>query len=111
LLFAGTVRLSLPRFFLVTSLLLIIFAAGMAARGAHELVEAGVLPGIIQPVWNSAALVSEQSLLGQLLATLFGYSSDPSLTEVLVYLAYFVVIGLGLVWFRARLTRFRHTTA
>jgi high-affinity iron transporter len=111
LLFAGTVRLSLARFFLVTSLLLIIFAAGMTARGVHELVEAGVLPGIIQPVWNSASIVSEQSLLGQLLAALFGYSSDPSLTEALAYLGYFVVIALGLGWRRARLAYLGHTTA
>jgi high-affinity iron transporter len=111
LLFAGTVRLSLPCFFLVTSLLLIIFAAGMTARGVHELVEAALLPGIIQPVWNSASIVSEQSLPGQLLAALFGYSSDPSLTEMLAYLGYFIVIALGLGWRRAHLAHLRHTTA
>ncbi len=111
LLFAGTVRLSLPRFFQVTSLLLILFAAGMAARGAHELVEAGLLPGLIDPIWNSAHILSEGSPLGQLVVALFGYSSDPSLTELLAYVGFLVIVGLGLAWRRARAAQWRHTPA
>ena len=44
--FATTVRLDLRRFFQVTGILLILFAAGLVAHGVHEFNEAGVIPAI-----------------------------------------------------------------
>ena len=40
-LFATTRRLSLKRFFLVTNILLVLFAAGLVAHGVHELTKLG----------------------------------------------------------------------
>jgi high-affinity Fe2+/Pb2+ permease len=40
--------------------------------------------------------VNENSIFGQILKTLFGYNANPSLTEVLTYIAYFATIGYGL---------------
>jgi high-affinity iron transporter len=97
LLFAGTLRLSIGRFFQVTSVLLILFAAGMAAYGVHELVEGGLLPGIVTPLWNTDGLLSEHSPAGQFLEALFGYHSDPSLAEVTTYILYYAVVGVALL--------------
>jgi high-affinity iron transporter len=94
--FATTVRLNLRRFFQVTSALLILFAAGLFAHGIHELVEVGWIPALIDPLWDMNPVLDEGSTLGQLLAALFGYNGDPSLTEVLAYFAYFAAIGLAL---------------
>src|SRR5512142_758161 len=84
-LFASTVRLDLRRFFQVTGFLLILFAAGLIAHGVSEFNEVGWIPSIIPQVWNLDAFISEASLLGQLLKTLLGYHSTPSLTEVIAY--------------------------
>ncbi len=94
--FAAIIRLDLRRFFKVTGVLLILFAAGLVAHGVHEFNEVGWIPSIIGHVWDVSALVSVNSTLGQLLATLFGYNPAPSLTEMLAYVAYFVAIFLGM---------------
>ncbi len=96
LLFSATIRLDVRRFFQVTGVLLILFAAGLVAHGVHEFNEAGWIPAIIEHVWDINPLVDENSLPGLLLKTLFGYNANPSLTEVVAYLAYFMLVFLGL---------------
>jgi len=94
--FATTVRLDLRRFFQVTGFLLLLFAAGLVARGVGELVEVGWIPSLIQHVWDLEKVISAESLLGQTLGALFGYSTSPSLTQVLTYAGYFGAVLLGL---------------
>jgi high-affinity iron transporter len=91
-LFATAVRLDLRRFFQVTGILLILFAAGLIAHGVHEFNEVGWIPSVIEHVWNVDAIISESSLVGQLLKTLFGYNSSPSLTEMVAYFIYIAVV-------------------
>jgi len=93
-LFATAVRLDLRRFFQVTGLLLILFAAGLIAHGVHEFNEVGWIPSVIEHVWNLDSVISETSLLGQLLKTLFGYSSAPSLTEMIAYFVYIAIVTI-----------------
>jgi high-affinity iron transporter len=93
---ATTMRLDLRRFFQVTGILLILFAAGLVAHGVHELNEVGWIPVVIEHVWDTNAILSDTSLLGEVLKTLLGYNGNPSLTEVLAYAAYFVAIAVGL---------------
>jgi len=95
-LFATTIRLDLRRFFQVTGFLLILFAAGLVAHGIHEFNEAGWIPPIIEHVWDVNAVLDENSIAGQILKALFGYNGNPSLSEVLGYVLYFVAIFFGL---------------
>ena len=95
-LFASTVRLDLRRFFQVTGILLILFAAGLVAQSAHEFNEVGWVPPLIEHVWDLNGILDEDSLAGSMLKALFGYNGNPSLTEVLAYSAYFVAIVVGL---------------
>ena len=95
-LFATTVRLDLQRFFRVTGFLLILFAAGLVAHGVHEFNEAGVIPAVIEHVWDVNPILDENATLGAMLKALFGYNGNPSLTEVLAYFAYFAAIFIGL---------------
>jgi len=93
-LFATTVRLDLRRFFQVTGILLILFAAGLVAHGVHEFNEVGWIPSVIEHIWDVNAIVDETSVPGQLLRTLFGYNGNPSLTEMIAYFAYLVVVTI-----------------
>lgn len=93
-LFATTVRLDLRRFFQVTGILLILFAAGLVAHGVHEFNEAGIIPAVVEHIWDLNAVVNEDSIGGQLLETLFGYNGNPSLTEMLVYFAYLITVSV-----------------
>ena len=90
--FATTVRLDLRSFFRITGIVLILFAAGLVAHGVHEFNEAGFLPSIVEHVWDVNAVLDENSIAGQLMKTLFGYNSNPSLTEMLAYFGYLAVV-------------------
>jgi high-affinity iron transporter len=90
------IRLNLNLFFLVTGVILVVFAAGLTAHGIHELNDVGWIPSVIEPLWNIEPLLPESSILGQLLKALFGYNSSPSLTEVLGYITYLAVVTFSL---------------
>jgi high-affinity iron transporter len=81
---------------------LIVFAAGLVAHGVHELNEAGIIPPVIEHVWDMNPVLDETSNAGQIMKALFGYNGNPSLTEVLAYVGYWVVVVLAL---RHRKTR------
>ncbi len=100
LLFMGAVRLNWKRFFQVANVVLILFAGGMVALGFHEFIQAGLLPGLLDPIWNLNPVLSDQSTVGGLLRSLLGYSSDPALTEVLGYVGYLALTSWALWWRR-----------
>ncbi|MFX1541343.1 MAG: FTR1 family protein, partial [Promethearchaeota archaeon] len=104
--FAGTKRFSIRTFFQITSIFLIFFAAGMIAYGIHELQEAGVVPVLIEHVWDINFLLPENSPIGMVLKGLVGYNGNPSLIEVTAYLTALTVL---LVYF-ARHYQFRPST-
>ncbi len=95
LIFATTVRLNTRQFFRITSIILIVFAAGLVAHGIHEFNEAGLIPNVIEHVWDTNWLIAQDSQLGKILETLVGYVPDPSLTVVLGWLAYFAAVWIG----------------
>jgi high-affinity iron transporter len=98
LLYRGTYRLDLRVFFNVTSALLLLVGAGLLTRGIGELQEAGLVPMLVEQLWNTNRLVSQTSTLGNLLEAMFGYTSTPSLTQVTAYTLY--LIGVGWAYLR-----------
>ncbi len=106
-LLAAAVRINLKWFFRVTNVLLILFAAGLVAYGTHELLEAGLVPPMIEEVWNinpaphadgSYPLLHEKGVIGGMFKTLFGYNGNPALIEVLGYLGYLVFVSGCWYW-------------
>jgi high-affinity iron transporter len=91
LIYTATIHLNLQRFFMVTGLILILFAAGLIAHSVAEFNEAGIIPAIISPIWNLNSLLDDHSLIGMIFSTLFGYHGSPSLTEALGYSGYILV--------------------
>lgn len=98
LFFRGMGRLSMQRCFSVTSVLLVLFAAGLVAHGIHELQEAAVLPIYAEHIWDTNWLLNESGTVGGLMKGVFGYNGNPNLIEVLGYVLY--LLGIGLVWTR-----------
>jgi high-affinity iron transporter len=88
--FTSTRKLSLRNFFSATNIMLIIFAAGMVGLGVHELNEAGVIPAVIEHVWDFNPVINEQSEVGLILKALVGYNGNPSLTAVTGYMVYLI---------------------
>ena len=100
--YAGAARLNLRRFFDVTSVLLLIFAAGLFAHGLHEFAELGWLPTIVDEVWNLKPVLSNSSTVGSMLRVLVGYNDNPTLIELIGYLAYWGVVLVAANWWARR---------
>jgi high-affinity iron transporter len=98
-LFNSSKRMSLRNFFNVTNVLLVLFAAGLVAHGVHEFNEAGIIPSVVEHMWNINPILDEKQPLGQIMTALFGYNGNPSLTEVLAYGLY-LLAGMAL-WKKA----------
>jgi high-affinity iron transporter len=101
--FRGIYSLDMSKFFKYTSILLILFSAGMVATGVHELNEAGIIPSVVEHVWDinppvnpdgSYPLLHENGAIGSILRSLIGYNGSPSLTEVVAYVGYWVILGI-----------------
>ncbi len=90
--YRGTSRLNLRAFFNVTSLLLIIFAAGLLAHGIHEFHEAGIIPPLVEHVWDINHILPEKSTFGRFLTAMVGYNANPSLVEVIAYPLYLTLV-------------------
>ncbi len=92
--YKGSSRLDLRTFFNVTSLVLIFFAAGLLTYGIHEFIEAGIIPPLVDPVWNINHILSDKSTFGLFLKAILGYNGNPSLVEVIAYPLY-LALALG----------------
>jgi high-affinity iron transporter len=93
LLYFGLLRIPLRHLFTVTSWMILLLAAGMAAQGAAFLVQADLLPSFGDELWDTSGLLSEGSIPGQVLHALVGYVSRPAGIQVVFYIATLAVIG------------------
>ena len=103
-------KLNLGKFFTVIGVLLMVFAAGLLADAIQNLQELGWLPVLNLPMWHTGQLLSEDSALGDVLHSFFGYSDAPTPLQLLVYVAYLAIVIVAYLGLRAGL-RQRHKTA
>jgi len=78
--------------FSVTSWLIALLAAGLAAQAVQFLNNAGVMVVLDQTLWNTSWLLSEGSIFGRLLHTLIGYTERPTELQLIVYIGTLVVM-------------------
>lgn len=75
----------------VTTGLITLLAAGMASQAVAYLQQAGHFQGMSTALWDSSALLPQNSILGQLLYSLVGYSESPTGAQLIAYLATILV--------------------
>ena len=92
--YLGLVTIPPRRLFAVTTLLISFLAAGLAAQAVLFLQQADVLPVLEGTAWDTSAILSDTSLFGRVLHTLIGYSDQPSVLQVVVYVATLAVIAV-----------------
>ena len=128
LVFKTTRNLDIKKFFQVTSIILIVFAAGLLAHGVHEIYEFLEISGssfvnniIWIEVWNVNNTIIgdvltllfgwsydplnparfEKSAIGGIIVGLFGWNDNPSFIEVLVYCLYYFIIAIAIKFLSA----------
>jgi high-affinity iron transporter len=94
LLYRGLLRIPSRYLFRVTTWLILLLAAGMAAQGARYLEQANILPSLGGAVWNTSRILPDNSIVGQVLHTLIGYTARPDMVQLLAYLATLIIIGV-----------------
>ncbi len=101
-LYSGLTRIPSRRFFAVSSGLLVLLAAGMAGKSAKYLIQGDFIPALGYDLWNTSALISSDSIIGDMLSTLVGYEAQPAGMQVVFYVSTFVLIIVGMQWFKPK---------
>jgi high-affinity iron transporter len=102
LMYFGLLAIPAHRLFSVTSGLITLLAAGMAAQAVLFIQQAGHLQFLMNTVWNTSWLLPEGSLAGRLLHTLVGYTDQPNGLQLIVYAGVIAAITMLSRWERAR---------
>jgi high-affinity iron transporter len=84
-------RLNIALFFKVVGAVLMVFAAGILVDAIQNMQELGWLPILTHPIWNTGHLLSENSTLGDIFHSFFGYAESPTVGQAVVYSVYLVV--------------------
>ncbi len=100
ILYRSLIHLPIRHVFSVITFLIVLLAAGMASQGVAYLVMIDELPALGQSLWNTSAIIPQQSIIGQLLHALMGYDDRPSGMQVLVFMLVF-----SLTWLAIRLQK------
>lgn len=96
-LYSGLLTIPTRHLFAVSSVLLMLLAAGMAGQAAKFLIQADYLPALGY-LWDTSWLISNDSVGGRVLGTLVGYDAEPSGMQVLFYLAVVAALAIG-TWY------------
>ncbi|MBN8191700.1 FTR1 family protein [Bacillus sp. NTK074B] len=112
LFFKGTMRISLKSFFKVTGAFIILISAGLLVQAISMMQDIGLIGSVIPHLYDLTWILPEHPIdyahflrdtgaapllsgdVGIFLKALFGYSSMPSIEEVMAYIGYFVAIYL-----------------
>jgi high-affinity iron transporter len=89
----GLLAIPMRHIFGITSILIALLAAGMAAQAAQFLDAAGIITVLGRQLWDSSWLLPQNSLLGRLLHALIGYTDRPTELQLLVYIATLAIIS------------------
>jgi high-affinity iron transporter len=98
LMFATAMRINLSIFFTVTGTLLILVAAGIFKYGVHDLQESQILPGIGTIAYSIGNVLGPSTWYATLLAGMFNITPEPTVLEVIAWIAYGVPVLVLFLW-------------
>jgi high-affinity iron transporter len=78
--------------FSVTSWLIALLAAGMAAQSVQFLNNAGLVVALDHTVWDTSWLLAEGSIFGRMLHALIGYTERPTEMQLVVYVCILIAM-------------------
>jgi len=99
--YLGLITIPTRYLFNVTSALIALLAAGLAAQAIAFLEQADIVTAFDQTVWDTSWILSDSSFLGRALHTLIGYVDQPTAMQLIAYLATLGTIALLMKLFAA----------
>jgi len=79
-------------FFRASEIVLLLLAGALLVAGLDKLIALGVLPPLVDPVWDTTALLDDSTRAGGFVASFTGYRAQPALTPMLALVAYWIAI-------------------
>jgi len=98
-------RLNVGRFFTIVGALLMVFAAGLLVDAVQNMQELGWLPGASHQLWHTGGILNEDSALGDIAHSFFGYAQSPTALQAAVYVVYLGCVLFAFFSVRQRLAR------
>ena len=95
LIYRGLARIGARHLFSVTNVLVLALAGSLASQMARALTQAGLVAQGSEPIWDTSALLSNDSAPGVLLHALAGYDASPSGLQATFYVGTIVLIALA----------------
>ncbi|NNN11274.1 MAG: hypothetical protein HKL83_05355 [Acidimicrobiaceae bacterium] len=96
-------RINIAKAFKILGVALMFFAAGLLVDAIQNLQQLGWMPFLDRALWNTGSFLNDQSTLGDIAHSFFGYASQPTLLQLLAYLCYLsVTVSLFLILGRRR---------
>ncbi len=99
----GSRFLSYRVVFRVSEILLLLIAASLLANGIDRMIAMDWLSPMLDPVWDTSALLDDRRGIGRVFADFLGYRARPSATLLIGYVLFWSVVFAG--WWRSALPR------
>jgi high-affinity iron transporter len=93
LMYRGSLKFNIGKFFRFTGSYLVILAAGIFAYGVGEFQELGVLPFLTNHTYDVSGILPENSIPELILVGTTGFNSAPTVLQTIAWFAYLLPIG------------------
>lgn len=94
MLYRGFTLIPVKWIFRSSNVVLTLIAAGLASQGISIFASIDLLPSLGYQVWDTSALLSDNSSLASVARAIFGYTATPSGVQILTWLIVVVAISL-----------------
>ncbi|MEU8000233.1 iron uptake transporter permease EfeU [Catellatospora sp. NPDC049111] len=92
LMYRSALKINLTKFFTWTGVLLVLVAAGILKYGVHDLLEAGVLPGLNTLAFDISTALPPTTWYAELLRGTLNFTPAPTVLETIAWVAYAVPV-------------------
>lgn len=96
IMYLGLAAIPVGPLFAITTGLITLLAAGMASQAIAFLQQAGYFLNYATALWDSSQLLPQNSIIGQLLYSLVGYTESPTAAQLAAYVVV-VLVNLGVM--------------
>ena len=99
IIYSGLVKFAGKYIFRISTVLLILIAAGLASEAAGILTSSGIIDFYRETLWDTSWIVDNSSMIGKLLRITVGYDSKPNGMQIIFY---FTTIIFTLIMMKIR---------
>jgi len=107
IIYLGIMNLSGKYIFKISTILLILIAAGLASKAAGIFTYSGILEVYNDQLWDSSWIISNNSIVGKILNIAIGYDSKPNAMQIIFYFST-IMLTITMMKIRSKLTGKNH---